>query len=77
MKISKYLLMSESAYNHMTMDYKIKKVIDFDKEEEMFYTNFYLEDCKYVVKIPLFKVKEKYFNVKIEKFNLSKHILFS
>ena len=64
--------MNESTYNHKSMT--IKKFVDFDKEEEMFYTNFYLEDCKYNVKIPLLKVKEKDFKVKIDKFNLSQHV---
>ena len=56
----------------------IKKFIDFDKEEEVFYNNLYLDDEKIVVKLPIAKngktdnVPEK--GMKIEEFNLSNSI---
>ena len=39
-------------------DFKITKFIDFDKINEQFYNNFYLNDLNIVVKMPL-KCKNK------------------
>ncbi|MBD3342307.1 MAG: hypothetical protein GF353_24620 [Candidatus Lokiarchaeota archaeon] len=57
----------------------MSKFIDFDKYKKVFYDNFYLDDYKIVVKIPLAKKKErkqttkKQDSVKVEKFNLTKY----
>ncbi|MFO8020757.1 MAG: hypothetical protein R6U96_19190 [Promethearchaeia archaeon] len=53
-----------------------KKFIDFDKENQVFFDNFYLDDLKFVVKLPLIvgqRNKSKVPEVKVEKFNLSKY----
>jgi len=55
---------------------KIKKFIDFDKQNQTFYNNLYLNDIKIVIKIPLVnkeRIDERINrNIKIEKFDLSK-----
>ena len=44
--------------------------IDFNKEEKIFYVNLYLDEFKYVLKIPI-DLKEEYTSqIKIEKFKI-------
>ena len=51
----------------------IQKFIDWDKCENAFYNNFYLENCKAVVKMPLIPKKDSEDEFKIKKFNLEKY----
>lgn len=51
----------------------IQKFIDWDKFENVFYNNFYLDKYKIVIKMPLFPKKEKNNEIKIKKFNLEKY----
>lgn len=57
-------------------DYTLNKFIDFNKTESLFYNNLYLDECKIVIKIPLYhSTKEgSTNNIKIEKFNLTDSI---
>ncbi|MCK4371473.1 MAG: hypothetical protein E3J52_11000 [Promethearchaeota archaeon] len=48
----------------------IQKFIDWDKFENVFYNNLYLENYKIVVKMPLVPRKEPKNEIKIKKFNL-------
>ena len=53
----------------------VSKFIDFDKNENIFYDNVYLDEYRLVVKIPLLK-KEK--DIKIKEFTLGGYVfLFS
>lgn len=47
--------------------------IDFDKNKEEFNINYYLEDYKIVLKIPISNYEESDSNIKIEEFNLTKY----
>lgn len=51
----------------------IQKFIDWDKFENVFYNNLYLENYKIVVKMPLVPRKEPKNEIKIKKFNLEKY----
>ncbi len=51
----------------------IQKFIDWDKIENVFYNNLYLEDYKLVVKIPLVPKRDSEEEIKIKKFNLEKY----
>ncbi|KKL96911.1 hypothetical protein LCGC14_1839750 [marine sediment metagenome] len=51
----------------------IKKFIDWDKIENDFYNNFYLNNCKVVVKTPLIPKRGSRNKIKIKKFNLEKY----
>lgn len=53
----------------------MNKYIDFDKNNEVFYYNLYSKDVKFVIKIPIyrFKNKNKKKEIKIEKFDLTKY----
>ena len=51
----------------------IQKFIDWDKFENVFYNNFYLENYKMVIKMPLVPRKESKDKIKIKKFNLEKY----
>ncbi|HDZ18550.1 hypothetical protein LCGC14_0616090 [marine sediment metagenome] len=54
-------------------DVIIQKFIDWDKFENVFYNNFYLENFKIVVKVPLFPNLDPKEDLKIKKFNLEKY----
>ncbi len=54
-------------------DVIIQKFIDWDKFENVFYNNFYLENFKIVVKVPLFPNLGPKEDLKIKKFNLEKY----
>jgi len=51
----------------------IQKFIDWDKFENVFYNNFYLDNYKIVIKMPLVPRKEPKNEIKIKKFNLEKY----
>ena len=51
----------------------VKKYLDWDKFENKFYNNLYLDDFKIVVKIPLIKRKDIEEDIKIKKFDLEKY----
>lgn len=51
----------------------IKKFIDFDKYENIFYNNLYLDDDRIVIKMPLISKKSFQEDVKVEKFDLAKY----
>jgi len=51
----------------------VQKFIDWDKFKNVFYNNFYLENYKIVVKVPLFPKPDSKENIKIKKFNLEKY----
>jgi len=50
----------------------IKKFIDFDKNEKIFYNNLYLEDYKIVIRMPLKEKEKSKKDIEVEKFNLVK-----
>ena len=52
----------------------VKKYLDWDKFENKFYNNLYLDEYKIVVKIPLIKRDEREEDIKIKRFNLEKYI---
>ncbi len=47
--------------------------IDWDRYKNMFYNNIYLEDYKFVIKMPLLPQKNSQMDIKIKKFNLTKY----
>ncbi|MFX0034576.1 MAG: hypothetical protein ACFE9I_02910 [Candidatus Hermodarchaeota archaeon] len=51
----------------------IQKFIDWDKFENVFYNNFYLDKYKIVIKMPLVPRKDLKDEIKIRKFNLEKY----
>ncbi|MFX1501144.1 MAG: hypothetical protein ACFFDH_09305 [Promethearchaeota archaeon] len=51
----------------------IQKFIDWDKFENIFYNNFYLENYKVVIKMPLLPKEGSKDEMKIKKFNLEKY----
>jgi len=51
----------------------IQKFIDWDKFENVFYNNFYLENYKIVIKMPLAPRKKPKHEIKIKKFDLEKY----
>ncbi|UCC19235.1 MAG: hypothetical protein JSV62_14205 [Promethearchaeota archaeon] len=51
----------------------IQKFIDWDKFENIFYNNFYLENYKIVIKMPLLPKNKREDDIKIKKFNLEKY----
>ena len=54
-------------------DITISMFLDWDKYENCFYNNLYLEDYKIVIKIPLIIDKPITDDLKIKKFNLAKY----
>jgi hypothetical protein len=51
----------------------IQKFIDWDKFENIFYNNFYLDKYKIVIKMPLLPKEGSKDEMKIKKFNLEKY----
>jgi hypothetical protein len=49
----------------------INMYIDWDRYKNMFYNNIYLEDSKFVIKMPLLPQKNDQMDIKIKKFNLT------
>ena len=74
-------------------EFKFKMYIDYDKEWQVFYYNFFFEECKFVLKIVLttllngdfngFNDKEaeikdrKDIDLKLERFDITKYIIYS
>jgi hypothetical protein len=54
-------------------DISLQKFIDWDKFENKFHNNFYLENYKIVIKIPLLPEKKEEKKLKIKKFDLEKY----
>ncbi|MHA2399271.1 MAG: hypothetical protein ACXADU_10345 [Promethearchaeota archaeon] len=52
---------------------ELRKFIDWDKFKNVFYNNFYLENYKIVIKMPLIPKKDKKSDIKIKKFDLEKY----
>ncbi len=51
----------------------LKTFIDLDKKNQVIYNNLYLDDLKIVIKMPLVAQEEREFEVKFEKFDLTKY----
>jgi len=51
----------------------IQKFIDWDKFENVFYNNFYLENYKIVIKTPFIPGEEPRTKIKIKKFDLENY----
>ena len=57
----------------------LKKFVDYDKENGLLYDNLYLDDIKFVIKIPFRDSRKEGFinNIRIAKFNLTDSIYIS
>jgi hypothetical protein len=53
--------------------FEVRKYLDWDKFENKFYNNLYLDEYKIVVKIPLIKSDNIEEDIKIKKFDLEKY----
>jgi hypothetical protein len=51
----------------------ISMFIDWDKYKNRFYNNLYLEDFKFVVKMPLIQNDKLDLDIKIKKFDLTEY----
>ena len=51
----------------------ITMFIDWDKYKNRFYNNLYLEDFKFVVKMPLIQNEKLALDIKIKKFDLTEY----
>ncbi|MFX1379709.1 MAG: hypothetical protein ACFFA4_11530 [Promethearchaeota archaeon] len=51
----------------------IQKFIDWDKFKNVFYNNFYLQNYKIVIKMPLVPRKSDKEEIKLKKFDLEKY----
>jgi len=51
----------------------MKKFIDFDKYNKIFYDNLWLDDQNFAIKIPLYENSISKGNLKFDKFDLSKY----
>lgn len=51
----------------------IKMFLDFDKNSEKFYVNYFFEKFKIVLKVSLIRDKGQEFVIKFDKFNLTKY----
>ena len=56
------------------MTYITKMYLEFNKEEQKYYTSYFLEDFKIVVKVPLIEEKEKEESPKLSEFYLDNNI---
>jgi hypothetical protein len=59
-----------------TLENHLNKFVDFSKNNEIFYDNLYLNDVKFVIKIPLTDLKKEILidNIRIEEFNLANSV---
>jgi len=55
------------------MQFNVKKFIDVDKDKEIFYINYYVDDFKIVVKTLIDEHENLEFPLKIDKFDLTKY----
>lgn len=51
----------------------IRRFLDWDKNENTFYNNIYLENCKRVIKMILIPRENSEEDIKIKKFDLGKY----
>ena len=54
-------------------DISFTMFLDWDKYKNRFYNNFYLDDYKFVIKMPLLTEKKNRDKLKIKKFNLTRY----
>ena len=54
-------------------DKGITMFIDWDKYKNRFYNNLYLENYKFVIKIPLIQNEKSDLDIKIKKFDLTEY----
>lgn len=54
-------------------DKGVTMFIDWDKYKNRFYNNLYLEDCKFVIKMPLISNELFNLDIKIKKFDLTEY----
>ena len=52
----------------------VEKFVTFNKDSDTFYSNYYLNDSKIVIEIPLLKNKKSQPEIKIERFSLANRI---
>ncbi|MFX1274764.1 MAG: hypothetical protein ACFFBP_09450 [Promethearchaeota archaeon] len=52
----------------------MKKYLEFDKIEKIFYTNYFLEDISLNVKVPAEPLKNPDVDIKIEKFTIKNSV---
>ena len=57
----------------MTWVKNMKKFIDFDKYNKIFYDNLWLDDQNFAIKIQLVENNISKGNIKLDKFDLSKY----
>jgi len=59
-----------------TLENQLNKFVDFNKNNGIFYDNLYLNDVKFVIKMPLPDLKKELLidNIRIEEFNLTNSI---
>jgi hypothetical protein len=54
-------------------EFEVRKFLDWDKFENQFYNNLYLDEYKIVVKIPIIKRENRKQDIKIKKFHLEQY----
>jgi hypothetical protein len=59
-----------------TLKNQLNKFVDFSKNKGIFYDNLYLNDVKFVIKMPIPDLKKEILidNIRIEEFNLANSI---
>jgi hypothetical protein len=62
--------------NLKTWEKQLNKFVDYNKNNGIFYNNLYLNDVKFVIKMPLPDLKKESLidNIRLEEFNLSNSI---
>ena len=60
--------------NNKIINNSVKRFIDFDKNNKIFYISYYLDETKVVLKNPIVLDGTQDVDIKIENFNLAKYI---